>query len=90
MGKRWEEIIVGEEYVLKYTPFSEDVTLAVLRKDDDNDWTLTSKTLREDDTYFADADEDIEEVKKMVEDAIEEYFTDEISYYEHLLKSFSE
>ena len=84
MSKQWLEEI--DKDILYFTPFYEEVRLAEVFHEDDGSWCYSSDLLDVSNEYLG--SDSLEEARKEVEDLIEIYFEDEISYYQSLLNSF--
>jgi predicted RNase H-like HicB family nuclease len=84
MNRQWLEEV--DKNILYFTPFYEEVRLAEVFHEDDGSWCYSSDLLNVSNEYLS--SDSLEEAKKEVEDLIEIYFEDEISYYQSLLNSY--
>lgn len=96
-NKYWkEELNKNNEplYVLYFTPYYEEEELIRFSMNKDGDYIYASELLKVEsdylDYFYCDETTPIEQAKQICEEMIEEYYEDQISSYEELLKKFKE
>ena len=88
MKKFWKQD--GDDYVLHFEPFYEDVILAVLYKDEDGDWYFRCDLIGTVSDYCLGSCLCLHDVKLEVEERISDHYEGQRDYYQSLLDDFND
>lgn len=88
-NKTWKYNPETETHELYFEPYNDEVLVATLKLDEDDEWEFTNK-LNDSSEYWDHYNEGFKSAREDAEAEISRYFEEQAEYYSFLKKSFEE